>query len=82
MTRLFWIVGLLVALLVYGSITFICIVALIKHRHLNLTGITMLLGNGYVSWITLKYLLFKIGVVRPEPSAQDDDQNPQLPKLW
>jgi hypothetical protein len=45
MTRIFWIIGLSIALLVFSGIVIICLVAFITHRHLNFTGWTMLVFN-------------------------------------
>lgn len=47
MARLFWIVGLSIALIVFAGFLTICIVVLVTHRHLNLTGWTTLLVGGY-----------------------------------
>jgi hypothetical protein len=45
MTRIFWIVGLSIALLVLSGFVVICLVALIRHRHLNFSGWTMLVSG-------------------------------------
>jgi hypothetical protein len=38
MTRIFWIVGLCIALVVISALVVICLIGLVTHRHLNLEG--------------------------------------------
>jgi hypothetical protein len=45
MIRIFWIIGLSIALLAFSGFVIICLFALIKHRHLNFTGWMMLVSN-------------------------------------
>jgi hypothetical protein len=45
MIRIFWIIGLSIALLVFSGFVITCLFALITHRHLNFTGWIMLIGN-------------------------------------
>ncbi len=45
MTRILWIIGLSIALLVCSGFVIICLVALITHRHLNFSGWMMLVFN-------------------------------------
>jgi hypothetical protein len=45
MIRIFWIIGLSVALLVFSGFVVICLFALITHRHLNSKGWMMLVSN-------------------------------------
>jgi len=65
MTRILWIVGLSIALFVFGGWTIGITYAGISHKHLNSKGIVMLACNGYVAWITFQYLRQKIGERRP-----------------
>jgi hypothetical protein len=45
MTRILWIIGLSIALLVLSGFVILCLFALITHRHLNFRGWTMLVGD-------------------------------------
>ena len=72
MTRILWIAGLSLALVVFGGWTAFIIYAGISHRHLNSKGIVMLAGNGYVAWITLQYLRQKIGERKPASTIPVD----------
>ncbi len=45
MTRIFWIIGLSIALLVLSGLVILCLIALITHRHLNFRGWTMLVSG-------------------------------------
>jgi hypothetical protein len=65
MTRILWIVGLSTALLFFGGWTILIVYAGISHRHLNSKGIVMLVCNGYVAWITFRYLRQKISERKP-----------------
>lgn len=65
MTRILWIVGLSLALLVFGGWTILIVHAGISYRHLNSKGIAMLVCDGYIAWITFQYLRQKIGERRP-----------------
>lgn len=56
MTRIFWIVGLSIALLMFGGMTVLCVIALITHRHLNIKGWTMLVFGGYTAWLMFRCL--------------------------
>ena len=47
MTRILWIIGLSIALLVSSGSVIICLIALVTHRHLNLKGWTVLVGFTY-----------------------------------
>ena len=71
MTRILWIIGLSLSLVVFGGVTAMCLVGLITRHHLNFTGTVILLSNGFVSWRILEYLLLKIREQRklPEPSS-------------
>ncbi len=72
MTKVLWIVGLSIALLMFGGFTIMCIVALITRHHLNFTGIVILLSNGFISWMVLDYLLLKIREPRKPTLASHD----------
>jgi threonine/homoserine/homoserine lactone efflux protein len=69
MARIFWIVGLSFALLVFGGWTVGILIAGVTHRHLNQKGWIMLVGNAYIVWITFNYLRTKIS----------EERNPQAP---
>lgn len=73
MTRLLWIIGLSIALLVYGGWTIGIIYAGISREHLNSRGVVMLIFNGYVAWITLQYLIQKICEPRTPVSSTDSN---------
>jgi hypothetical protein len=45
MTRILWIIGLSIALLVFSGFVITSLLALITHRHLNFTGWMMLVSN-------------------------------------
>ncbi len=47
MTRIFWIVGLCIALVVISALVVICLIGLVTHRHLNLEGWGMLILGAY-----------------------------------
>lgn len=47
MIRAFWIVGISIALIAFSGFIVLCLVALVIHRHLNLTGWTMLVLSAY-----------------------------------
>jgi hypothetical protein len=47
MIRIFWIVGLSIALVMFSGLVIICLVALVTHRHLNLKGWVMLILGAY-----------------------------------
>jgi hypothetical protein len=47
MTRILWIIGLSIALLVLSGFVVICLVALITYRHLNFKGWTMLVCGAF-----------------------------------
>ncbi len=66
MTRWLWIAGLVLALCFYTAVTVAGIVALVRHHHLSSTGWIILTVNGYVVWITSRYLRHKI-TRNPEP---------------
>jgi hypothetical protein len=45
MARILWIIGLSITLLMSSGSVVICLVALVTHRHLNLTGWMMLVAG-------------------------------------
>jgi hypothetical protein len=59
MTRILWIMLLVISLFVFTCFTILCVVAWVTHRHLNSTGIAMLMANGYAAW-------FLLGLLRKE----------------
>jgi hypothetical protein len=68
--RIFWIVGLSLALLEFGGIGVGIAFRGMTHRDLSGKGLFMLLANGYVAWIIFQYLLQKIA--RPKVSRPAD----------
>ncbi len=60
MTRIFWIVGLVIALIMFVFMTTMCVLALIRYHHLNLMGWFMLVSSAYVVRLTFNYLRLKI----------------------
>lgn len=60
MTRVLWIIGLSIALLMFGGFTILCIVGLVSRHHLNSTGVIILLSNACISWLLLDYMRLKI----------------------
>ncbi|MGH9596052.1 MAG: hypothetical protein ACRD3K_04550 [Edaphobacter sp.] len=70
MRRIFWIVGLSIALLEFGGITVGISFIGITHRDLSGKGFFRLLANGYMAWIIFQYLLQKI--TRPKTSRAVD----------
>jgi hypothetical protein len=55
--RVFRIVGLVLALCVFGGWMMVAVIAGISHHHLNSTGWVLLLGNSYIVWIIVRHLL-------------------------
>ena len=53
MTRILWISGLSLSLLVFGGWTILILFAAITHRHLNQKGLLMLVCDAYITWILL-----------------------------
>jgi len=60
MKRILWILGSLIALLVFAGITLLCVYALFTHRHLTLAGWAMFLLNAFGIWIAIGFLRIKI----------------------
>jgi NADH:ubiquinone oxidoreductase subunit H len=60
MTRILWISGLSLSLLVFGGWTILILIAAITHRHLNQKGLLMLVCDAYITWITFNYLRQKL----------------------
>ena len=56
MTRILWIIGLSIALLVFGGWTILIVYAGISHRHLNSKGLAMLICNGGGAWFIFQQL--------------------------
>lgn len=66
MTRILWIVGLSIALFMFAAYTILCVAALIIHKHLNLTGWTMLVVSAYAAWFMFGRL--RCAVVYGDPT--------------
>jgi hypothetical protein len=49
MARVFWIVGLSITLVMFVGGVIVCVIALVTHRHLNMTGWTILLVGIYAA---------------------------------
>jgi hypothetical protein len=60
MARILWIVGLMIALVMFGAFVVVCVIGLVTRHHLNGKGWVMLCGGAYIFWITLQYLRLKI----------------------
>ncbi len=58
--RIFWIVGLSLALLEFGGFAVGIAVIGASHRHLSNKGFMMLLANGFATWAIARYLFEKI----------------------
>ncbi|MGC9223668.1 MAG: hypothetical protein ACP5E2_07065 [Terracidiphilus sp.] len=73
MIRSLWIVGLSIALIVFSGFVTLCLVALVSHRHLNLTGWTMLVFGviGLRSIFTGLRSAIRFG----DPTIETDRQN-------
>jgi hypothetical protein len=68
--RIFWIVGLSLAVLEFGVIALGIAFRGVTHGDLSGKGFFMLLANGYTAWITFQYLLQKIA--RPKVDRPAD----------
>jgi hypothetical protein len=68
--RVLWIIGLSIALIVFGGYTTVCVIALISRGHLNSKGALSLLANGYVTWIVFRYLSEKVRTRVNAPQAE------------
>jgi len=72
MRKTLWMIGLSIALLMFGGFFVLCCVGLITRRHLNLTGWAMLFGSGSIAWIVLRQMLLGAGELTGElPVARD-----------
>jgi hypothetical protein len=60
MARILWIVGLTIALVMFGASVVVCVTGLVTRHHLNGKGWVMLCGGACIFWITLQYLRMKI----------------------
>ncbi len=69
MIRWLWIIGLSIAILVFGGFATMCVIGLILRHHLNAVGYFVLATNAYVAWITLQYLTTKVRNSKDEPEA-------------
>jgi NO-binding membrane sensor protein with MHYT domain len=77
MTRILWIIGLVVAIFVYTGMTALCFLAWITHKHLNLTGFVMLVTNVVAAFLTLGYLRVKL---REQRTASSQEEIIHVPK--
>ncbi len=59
MTRTLWIAALICALACYVGVAVICILALVEHRHLGLTGWYIFVSSALLIWIALGYVRFR-----------------------
>jgi hypothetical protein len=50
MTRLFWIIGLSIAVFMFSGFTIVCLVTLVTRRHLNPMGWGMLILGAYAAF--------------------------------
>jgi uncharacterized membrane protein len=66
MTRVLWIVGLSIALFAFAAFSFVCVAALVLHKHLNRTGWTMLVLSAYGAWVMFGRL--RCAVVYGDPT--------------
>lgn len=76
MTRIFWIIGLSIALLVFSGCVAICLVALITHRHLNFKGWTMLIFGAVGLKFIFDGLLSAIRYGDPTRATNHEPANP------
>ena len=70
MIRIFWIVGLGIVLIIFGFMTVVLGLGLVRDHPINLTPWFMLVACAYVVVLTLKHLLLKIREGRS--SAEDN----------
>jgi hypothetical protein len=66
MRKALWMIGLSVALLMFGGFFVLSCVVLVRHRHLSGGGLVMLVCNGYVAWIVLRQILLGAGELTGE----------------
>jgi hypothetical protein len=57
MRKTLWMIGLSIALLMFGGFFVVCCIALVKYRRLNSRGFFFLSGTGYVAWMVLQQML-------------------------
>jgi hypothetical protein len=69
MTRILWIVGLGIALLVNGGFTVGIMYSSIVHKHLTLLGFFNLIWFVAITWLVFSYLRVKICEKRQLPIA-------------
>lgn len=48
-----WMIGLSIALLVFGGLFLLCSIDLVEYRRLNLRGYSFLIGSGLIAWMIL-----------------------------
>ena len=69
MTRILWIVGLSIALLVFSGTVILCLVALATHKHLNSKGWTVLVCDAFLLRLILGWLRSAIKYGDPTKTA-------------
>ncbi len=75
MTRVFWIVGLSITLIMCTGSVVLCVIALITRRHLNLTGWTVLLIGIYAAKFIFERLRSTIKYGDPTKDLGPDNTN-------
>jgi hypothetical protein len=75
MTRLFWIVGLGIALVVISGLVLICLIGLVTHRRLNLEGWAMLVLGSYAVKLIFGWLRSAIKYGDPTRGMNTDHSN-------
>jgi hypothetical protein len=80
MTRVLWIIGLSIALLMFAGSVVICLIALVTHRHLNLTGWTMLTVGVYAVKAVYSWLRSAILYGDPIKTMSSNGRNSSAPE--
>lgn len=70
MIRLFWIVGLSIALSMFSGSVIVCLVALITHRYTNLSGWTMLVAAVYA--VKAMYSFLRSAILYGDPTKSEN----------
>jgi hypothetical protein len=72
MRKILWMVGLSIALLVFGRFFILCCVVFVRHGHLSGRGAEMLAGSGWVVWIVVRQMRLGAGELTGAiPIAED-----------
>ena len=78
MSRIFWMIGLSIAVLVFGFFTFGPIgYTIVRHRPVHVVALLRIGLNGYVTWVTFWYLVQKVS----RHKACSESGSVSLPKL-